>query len=67
MTSQKELEIRENDYQTGLVAETEIFCKLRLKFVVCVSLQSSTILLVYILVEVVYEYCQVSTLLTKYQ
>ena len=31
MTSQKELEIRDNDYQTGLVAETELFDKLRLK------------------------------------
>ena len=29
MTSQKELEIRDNDYQTGLVGETEIFDKLR--------------------------------------
>ena len=31
MTSQKELEIRKNDYQDGLVGETDIFDKLRNK------------------------------------
>ena len=31
MTSHTEIEIRENDYQTGLTAETEIFDKLRKK------------------------------------